>query len=228
MIAGMAYPGGKGKCYQRLINLMPPHKTYIESHLGSGAVLRHKRPAEINIGIDADSALIDQWKDLGLDFCTLINGDAVSFLEQFSFTGEELVYADPPYLPEVRRQPKIYRHEYTKADHERLLKVLKALPCKVMLSGYDSPMYRDTLAGWRRATFNAKTHVDVREECVWMNFLPPAQLHDTSFLGDTFRERQTVRRRHQRMLQKFSQMDPLERTHVLQLLNTHFAEGGRL
>lgn len=155
-------------------------------------------------------------------------GDSVSYLEQFSFKGDELVYADPPYLPEVRRQAKIYRHEYTKTDHERLLKVLKALPCKVMLSGYDSPMYRDNLVGWRRVTFNAKTHVDVREECVWMNFPRPAELHDTSYLGNTFRERQTVRRRHQRMLQKFSQMDPLERNHVLQLLNTHFAEGRRL
>jgi site-specific DNA-adenine methylase len=35
--------GGKGKCYQRLINLMPPHQTYIESHLGGGAVMRNKK-----------------------------------------------------------------------------------------------------------------------------------------------------------------------------------------
>ncbi|MBS0352463.1 MAG: DNA adenine methylase, partial [Proteobacteria bacterium] len=49
----MSYPGGKGKCYQRLINLMPPHETYIETHLGSGAVLRNKRPAKTTIGIDA-------------------------------------------------------------------------------------------------------------------------------------------------------------------------------
>ncbi len=54
MIRVMSYPGGKGKCYQRLINLMPPHETYIESHLGGGAVLRNKRPAKANIGIDAD------------------------------------------------------------------------------------------------------------------------------------------------------------------------------
>ena len=32
--AGMNYPGGKGGVYQRLINLMPPHEVYIETHLG--------------------------------------------------------------------------------------------------------------------------------------------------------------------------------------------------
>ena len=26
----MNYPGGKGKCYQRLINLMPAHQVYID------------------------------------------------------------------------------------------------------------------------------------------------------------------------------------------------------
>ena len=41
----MTYPGGKNGAgiYQRIINHMPPHKTYIEAFLGSGAVLRNKR-----------------------------------------------------------------------------------------------------------------------------------------------------------------------------------------
>ena len=38
----MQYPGGKNNCYQQIINLIPPHDTYIEAFLGSGAVLRHK------------------------------------------------------------------------------------------------------------------------------------------------------------------------------------------
>ncbi len=50
----MTYPGGKNGpgVYQTLINQIPPHDTYIETHLGGGAVLRHKRPAALNIGID--------------------------------------------------------------------------------------------------------------------------------------------------------------------------------
>ena len=45
----MNYPGGKGGVYQRLINLMPPHDVYIETHLGGEAIIRNKKPAKIEI-----------------------------------------------------------------------------------------------------------------------------------------------------------------------------------
>jgi hypothetical protein len=78
------------------------------------------------------------------------------------------------------------------------------------------------LATWRKVTFFAKTHVDVREECVWMNFPQPTELHDASYLGATFRERQAVKRRHQRMVERFDRMDPVEREHVLQMLDAQY------
>ena len=62
----MTYPGGKNApgVYQTIINLMPPHAVYIEPFLGSGAILRLKRPARINIGIDTDPQVIEQWQAL--------------------------------------------------------------------------------------------------------------------------------------------------------------------
>lgn len=57
----MEYPGGKGACFRHIVNLMPPHDVYIESHLGGGNVLERKKPARLNIGIDADAGLIDVW-----------------------------------------------------------------------------------------------------------------------------------------------------------------------
>ena len=49
--ADMSYPGGKGGVFHKLINLMPPHEIYIETHLGSGAVIRNKRLAQRNIRV---------------------------------------------------------------------------------------------------------------------------------------------------------------------------------
>ena len=43
----MRYPGGKGKCYQHIINLMPMHDTYIETHLGGGEPYRVCRRVNI-------------------------------------------------------------------------------------------------------------------------------------------------------------------------------------
>ena len=52
----MHYQGGKGGVFQKLINRMPPHEVYIETHLGGGAVMRNKRPAGSNIGIERGSS----------------------------------------------------------------------------------------------------------------------------------------------------------------------------
>jgi DNA adenine methylase len=208
----MRYPGGKGKCFQQLINQMPPHTTYIETHLGGGAVLRHKKAAARNIGIDIDDALVARWQARGDTENEYVIADAVTFLESFAFSGHELVYADPPYMLETRRRSRIYRYEYNNDDHARLLAVLKGLPCMVMVSGYDHPYYETALSGWRSHRFQAKTHTDVRQETIWMNYSEPASLHDTRYLGNSFRERQGLQRRRNTLHRRVENMDVTERT----------------
>ena len=218
----MRYPGGKGTCYQHLINLMPRHETYIESHLGGGAVLRHKRPAARNIGVEVDASVLQRIRPELPDGTESIHADAVAFLKDFSYTGHELVYSDPPYLLSTRRGGKIYRHEYAIADHEALLDVLSALPCMVMVSGYDNALYTDRLKGWRKHTFRAKTHTDVREETVWMNYPEPAVLHDSRFVGDTFRERQGVQRRRETLRKRLTDLPSHERAAIIQWMSSTF------
>jgi hypothetical protein len=220
----MKYPGGKGACYQHLINLMPRHRTYIESHLGGGAVMRYKLPAERNIGIDVDHRVVDRWQAEGSPAFDLIQDDAVRFLANHRFTGEELVYADPPYLASTRRGGAIYRHEYDDQDHEKLLDLLKTLPCMVMVSGYANPMYDTRLAGWRKHSFKAISQVGLREETVWMNFPPPAVLHDARFMGASFRERQTIQRRTQTLHRRVASLAGNERTAFIRWMSETFGD----
>lgn len=225
----MRYPGGKGKCFQRIINLMPVHSTYIESHLGGGAVMRHKKPGAKSIGIDRDAKVIDRWRLESPGQCELVHGDATAFLANYPFDGSELVYCDPPYVRSTRRSKgKLYRHDYDDQDHIDLLEVLKKLPCMVMVSGYESPLYEEMLSGWRRVSFDAPTHIGLRKECVWMNFDAPLQLHDGTHLGATFRERQSVKRRHQRWMDRLEQLPPVERNHLVALINQRYwSQGGK-
>lgn len=218
----MRYPGGKGKCYQRLINLMPPHQTYIESHLGGGAVMRNKKAAQRNIGLDLDAKVIQRWRTEHAGSCELYQVDAIDFLKSYAFDGQELLYVDPPYVPETRRRAKVYRCDYSESDHIRLLQCLKALPCKVMLSGYDCELYNRELDGWRKVSFPAKTHVDMREETVWMNFDAPSRLHDSRYMGETFRDRQTIQRRQIRLRTKIESLDPIERHELLQWMQEQY------
>lgn len=172
--------------------------------------MRHKRRAALSIGIDIDSAVIESWR--GEEGVRLICGDAVAVLRGYSFTGREFVYADPPYLLSTRKSGPIYRYEYSDQQHEELLACLKSLACPVMVSGYWSELYDRELAGWNSICFESMTRGGVMAtEWVWMNYPEPVELHDYSFLGETFRERERIKRKIGRWAKKLEAMPRWER-----------------
>ena len=109
---GNAYLGSKataGLC-RAIIALIPVHSVYIESHLGGGAIMKRKPPAQRNIGIDVDAAAIEQFRcDYAVE---LVHGCCHNYLLEFEFDGSELIYADPPYLRTMRKAPGRYRYRY--------------------------------------------------------------------------------------------------------------------
>ncbi|AGA31757.1 phage DNA methylase [Thioalkalivibrio nitratireducens DSM 14787] len=135
-----------GLC-QSIIALMPPHDTYIETHLGGGAIMQRKPAALRNIGIDLDPQALREFA--GPYPIEKVNACAHAFLAGFDFQGRELVYSDPPYLHATRTSRRRYRFEYQEADHLELLALLQSLPCSVILSGYPSALYDEHLTGWR-------------------------------------------------------------------------------
>lgn len=224
----MRYDGGKGTCYSQLINLMPPHRRYIETHLGGGAVMRNKRPASEQIGIDLDSAVVKTWQLHWPKLCTLVHGDAVDYLQSTQLDGDTVIYADPPYHPDTRRRERVYRCDYSIHDHERLLDCLSTLPCKVMISGYASPLYERRLAGWSVHRFKVRTRVDIREEWVWFNYDKPEVLHDNSHLGSNFREREVIRRRQERLRNRIGHLSLAEQMSLYEWLEEKFRAGNCL
>ena len=215
----MNFPGGKGGTYQKYINLMPPHEVYIESHLGGGAIMRYKRRANRNIGIEIDPEIIEIWTGRNeIDF-ELIHGNAISFLKSYPFTGKELVYCDPPYLRETRKKYyPLYKYEYSLSEHIELVEVLKSLPCMVMISGYEAPLYIKSLKSWHTHSFQATTHHGMATEWIWMNYPNPAHLHDYRYLGDNFREREKIKLKLKRWTARFKSMHALERQALLSAL----------
>ena len=217
----MNFAGGKGGTYQKYINLMPPHDVYIESHIGGGAIMRYKRKAKRNIAIEIDPAVIEIWNNKNQNDFDLIHGDAVSFLKNYPFTGKELIYCDPPYLRETRRKYyPLYKYEYNVSQHVELLAVIKTLPCMVMISGYESTLYKESLRSWQTHSFQAKTHHGMATEWIWMNYSKPVQLHDYSYLGDNFREREKIKLKLRRSTARFKLMPTLERQALLSALQT--------
>ena len=220
----MTYPGGKNKSgvYQTIINQMPPHRTYIEAFLGGGAIMRMKRPAMASIGIDSDARAIAEFMNQpDLVSTKLIVADALVFLANIHFCGDDLVYLDPPYLMSTRSsQRPIYRHEFnTEEDHAELLALIKRLPCMVMLSGYYSDLYADALQGWRTLSYQAMTRGGTpATEWLWMNYPEPLELHDYRYLGVDFRERERIKRKRERWRARLRRIPASERYAILSVL----------
>jgi DNA adenine methylase len=91
---------------------------------------------------------------------------------------DTLHYVDPPYVFATRNHAsksvhRYYRHEMSDWEHLQLLTCLHNLKGMVMLSGYDTAMYHDALAGWAvrsHDTSGGGNRGSVpRTEVLWLN-----------------------------------------------------------
>ena len=228
-----SYPGSKAAdgVFQRLISLMPPHRVYVEGCLGGGALMRHKRPAAVNIGLDLCPLVIKAWRPAaspGPVLPAAIAGPDEGGPPRFHFARRDvlrwlasspamlqdlrtLFYVDPPYLAEVRTRAFYACEMMDTKRHARLLDLIRSLPCMVMISHYPCPLYNRALASWRKISYQAMTRGGLREECCWCNFPEPQTFHDVRYLGDGFRERERIKRKSRRWQARFEGMTAEER-----------------
>lgn len=219
------YPGGKGTFFQRIINLMPPHRFYIETHVGGGAVMRHKRPAEVNIALDPDPKVKKRWANGKYIHVTFYQSDALQYLAGIRPSNDILIYSDPPYMMGARKGRRLYTFEYTDQDHVDLLTQLKLMkPCMVIISGYDTELYRDELADWGQLSFDVMTRGGKAREFLWYNYPDPQELHEYTFLGDSFRDRERIKRKRKRWINRMDKMENLELRAMLDAIHKGFKE----
>ena len=209
----MGYFGSKatsGLC-QPIIAMMPPHDTYIETHLGGGAIMKRKAPALRNIGIDLDAQALAEFEcEYAVE---RIHGCAHRFLSEYEYQGSEFIYADPPYLKRTRTSRRCYRFDYEEADHMELLGLLKSVPCQVMVSGYPSALYDELLRGWRSVELQVMNRGGVRTEKLWLNFTVD-RVHWARYAGRNFTERQRIKRKAQRWGARYRALPGPERLAV--------------
>ena len=99
-----------------------------------------------------------------------------------------------------------------------------------MVSAYPIELYDRTLADWHRVTFIAPSRSGPRQEALWMNFTPGGPLHDTRFLGDTFRQREALTRQRKRWTDRLRRMPKPQQqailTSLLAAFNADLPSGG--
>lgn len=138
--------------------------------------------------VSAYLSAIDGLEELYLRFRTvqIDNLDCFEFLDRYECE-EGFFYLDPPYHPETRSCGS-YPHDMDAEAHERLVGRLLRFRGKVLLSGYDHPVYRRLEdAGWQRKEVHTFTRIDVpsdgkrgeqhrRVEVLWYNYETPSSL----------------------------------------------------
>lgn len=221
----MGYLGSKAAsgAYQAIIGSMPPHEVYIEAFLGSGVVMQRKPASSRSIGIDLDASLLDSSMLPGVELLCL---DSTGYIDTFDYArcGRVLIYADPPYLLQTRTSSARYKHEFTEADHVRLIEVLRRVPADVILSGYPSALYNDLLPDWRTFQFQAMTRGGVRTEQLWFNYAPVSAYWST-YAGKDFTDRQRIKRKAKRWADNYAALPPAERQAILAAILATDIEG---
>lgn len=220
------YPGGKGQTgvWQWILGRMPHHVGYVEPFAGKASIARRKPPAFETVLVDRDEAVVRWLRKWRPSEAVVLHGCGLAWLEDHDaqLNGDWLVYCDPPYVLRTRTKKKLYRWELSDADHARLLAWAKRAQCLVMISGYDSPNYREALDGWQVYTRPVRTRGGTwRTGHLWCNFPPDVGGGGGvcySKLGGDYRERERVARRVKRWTDNLRRMVPTEREAVLRAL----------
>lgn len=152
---------------------------------------------------------------------SFIHADYKYLLCNWPFTHRHFVYIDAPYLQDVRAsQRPLYNHEFnTQEQHCELLQIALKLPCMVMISHYHHPLYADMLSTWHTTSYTTHTRSGRKvREYLWMNYNRPTHLHDYSYLGNNYRQRETIKKKQDRWVENWSELPPLERRAILRRL----------
>lgn len=246
------YFGGKNGAgtYQAIINQLPPCQLFVEGCIGTGAITRHMRPAARNLGFDMDTKVVRLWNEYHGDLhqVEVTETDVLDWLEKNAGgpldVPETLIYLDPPYPLDSRKSPRlVYLHEWTDEQHERSLQAVQQWQAaSIVLSTYENEIYRSMLGpqlvppnatwqdwkeypnGWRMVTFQSITRRGMATEQLWLNFPNTGVLHDYQYLGHDYRERERIKKKVKRHVERLRQLPVAERNAILSAI-AEFASG---
>ena len=226
----MYYPGNKNipGLIQKIINQIPPCTDFFELYAGSAAVSTYLSRVSMDTlqfhinDIDpAITAIFDYPAG-----CTVTNLPAVDILNTLSTVPaaeNKFVFLDPPYHHDCRiYNTKIYKFEMTNDDHVQMLSAVLDLKCNCMIIHPQCQLYDQSLADWRTVQIKVRYHNKTSIEKLYMNYPDPVQLLSYSTCGSDCWDRQRIKRKGDRLVQKLLALPEVERNYILNRLSNSF------
>jgi DNA adenine methylase len=105
----------------------------------------------------------------------ILNKPALELIKVFN-SENTMLYCDPPYLPETRVSKNAYEFEMSEKNHIDLANILNNFRGKVILSGYQSKLYKKLYKGWKASKKVIANHASQQKikptqtEMLWLNY----------------------------------------------------------
>jgi len=106
------------------------------------------------------------------------NLDALILIKKYD-RENVLMYLDPPYILNTRKNRKYYNCEVTTEFHIKLCEIIKSSKAKIILSGYENDIYDKQLKNFYKKSVNTyDTKGNKKQEILWMNYSTTKDLFD--------------------------------------------------
>ncbi|MFY9308085.1 MAG: DNA adenine methylase [Bacteroidia bacterium] len=224
-----SYPGHKkiNGVFHKIINEIPVHKVYYELFAGTAAIAKLIKGTGVKLVLnDIDRSVTDKLNCIPGITATITTIPATNILEKLikSAAGTDVfVFLDPPYLHSTRpNSTKLYKYEMVDREHIQLLSTALQLKCNCMIIHPKCELYDNMLSSWRKVEIKVRYHGKTSIECLYMNYGAPDALQSDLYLGKDCWDRQRIKRKAERIVDKFDRLPVLERNYVLKLLKEKY------
>ena len=219
----MPYIGNKNidGVKQKITSLIPQFTTFIEGFAGGAGIAKSIYTGDKNIIlIEKNNIQVNVLKK-ELPRAIVICDCIISYLSEFKFiiNPNAVIFLDPPYLFETRHNNTIYYdYELQYSDHVQLLMSLLQLPCNVIIIHPVHYLYDKMLFSWNYKNVTIRYHRKNSLEKIYYNFPYHIARNDYTGQGKNNIDRQRLKRKTFRFVQKLKKMPELERMILLDAL----------
>jgi DNA adenine methylase len=227
----MYYPGNKNipGLIQKIVNQIPPCTDFYELYAGSAAVSRFLSAAAVTSVRyhlnDIDPAVTDKNNyPAGSTVTTLPAVDLIQSIPLAGYLKTYFFFIDPPYHHDSRPyNSHLYKFEMSHDDHVQLLLAVADLKYNCMIIHPWCFLYDKFLEGWRTVQVKVRYHNKTSVENLYMNYPRPVKLLTYGMYGTDCWDRQRIKRKGDRLVQKLLSLPEAERNYILDRINKNIS-----
>lgn len=226
----MYYPGNKNipGLIHKIVNQIPPCKNFCEPFAGSAAVstfLSLLPGVNLNFFLNDIAPLITAFFEYPAG-STVTNLNALEFLVTLNNSAartDAFIFIDPPYhASTLYNQISPYASCMSHADHLDLLSTVRDLKTNCMIIHPVCDLYDQALHAFRTVQLSVRYHNKTSHEKLYMNYPDPDLLLTYACVGANCWDRQRIKRKGDRLVQKLSSLPAVERNYILDRIRERF------